>query len=50
VANPGAREDVESARASIRVSAARLARPDPGAPAVRLVYRDGAFSRESVSQ
>lgn len=50
VANPGAREDVESARASIRASPARLARPDPGAPAVRLVYRDGAFSREPVRQ
>jgi hypothetical protein len=46
VANPGGREDTEFARASIRVTAARLLRPDPNAPAVRVVYRDGAFSRE----
>ena len=46
VANPGGREDTEFARASVRATAARLLRPDPGAPAVRVVYRDGAFSRE----
>lgn len=50
VDNPGAREDTEFARASVRATAARLLRPDPDAPAVRLVYRDGAFSREPVRQ
>jgi hypothetical protein len=48
VANPGARQGTEFARASVRATAERLLRPDPGAPAVRLVYRDGAFSREAV--
>jgi hypothetical protein len=48
VANPGGREDTEFARASVRATAARLLRPDPGAPTVRVVYRDGAFSRDSV--
>jgi hypothetical protein len=46
VANPGARQDTEFARASVRATSARLLRPDPAAPAVRVVYRDGAFSRE----
>ena len=50
VANPGARQGTEFARASVRATAERLLRPDPGAPAVRLVYRDGAFSREAVRQ
>jgi hypothetical protein len=50
VANPGARRDTEFARASVRATAARLLRPDPDAAAVRLVYRDGAFSREPVRQ
>lgn len=50
VANPGARSDTEFARRPVRASAARLLRPDRDAPAVRLVYRDGAFSRESVRQ
>ncbi|HSK17692.1 MAG TPA: hypothetical protein VK912_01025 [Longimicrobiales bacterium] len=46
VANPGARQDTEFARASVRATSARLLRPDPTAPAVRVLYRDGAFSRE----
>jgi hypothetical protein len=50
VANPGARQDTPFARTSVRATAERLLRPDPGAPAVRLVYRDGAFSREPVRQ
>jgi len=50
VANPGARQGTEFARASVRATAERLLRPDPGAPAVRLVYRDGAFRREAVRQ
>jgi hypothetical protein len=40
--------DSKFARASVRATPERLLRPDPGAPAVRLVYRDGAFSREAV--
>jgi hypothetical protein len=48
VANPGAREDTEFARRPVRATAARLMRPERDAPAVRLVYRDGGFSRESV--
>lgn len=50
VANPGGREDTEFARAPVRATAAQLLRPDPRAPAVRVVYRDGAFSREMVRQ
>jgi hypothetical protein len=48
VANPGARQEGEFARASIRATAARLFAPTPGAAAVRLVYREGTFSREEV--
>jgi hypothetical protein len=50
VANPGEGEDTEFARASVRATAARLLRPAAAAPAVRVVYRDGAFSREVVRQ
>lgn len=46
VANPGAKQEGEHAPRSVRATAARLLRPDPDAPAVRLVYRDGWFSRE----
>ena len=48
VANPGGRQDGENAPRSVRATAARLLRPDPDAPAVRLVYRDGWFTRESA--
>jgi hypothetical protein len=48
VANPGARQDKEFGRVAVRATAAQLLRLDPAAPAVRLVYRDGAFSRETA--
>ena len=50
VANPGARRDPAAGLApvSVRATAARLLRLDPDAPVVRLVYRDGAFSRETL--
>ena len=46
VANPGAIQTGEFARASARASPAQLTSPARDAATVRLVYRDGAFSRE----
>jgi hypothetical protein len=48
VANPGSRRETPFAGIAVRATAARLLRPDPDAPVVRLVYRDGAFSREAL--
>jgi hypothetical protein len=50
VINPGGLEDSPYVRASARATAARLLRPDPGVPAVRVVYREGVFSREPARQ
>ncbi|MGH9464313.1 MAG: hypothetical protein ACRD0X_01620 [Thermoanaerobaculia bacterium] len=48
VANPGARQSSDYARATVKAGAAELLRPPPDAARALLVYRDGRFVRELV--
>ena len=50
IRNPGARENTEFARATVKASPADIRRPAAGAARARLVFRAGAFERELVQR